>query len=88
MENRTKGQVTVWSVVIIQIAFIYLKLTSLITWQWKWVSFPVWGGIIILFGCGVYHMIKKWQSERERYNKFLRRHKKSTVTHGKIIIRM
>jgi hypothetical protein len=34
---------------LLQIAFIVLKLTSVIKWSWWWVLAPTWAGLLLAF---------------------------------------
>ena len=35
---------------LLGVAFVALKLTGYITWSWRWVTLPFWGGIAITIG--------------------------------------
>ena len=46
---------------VLQLIFIFLKLTGSITWSWWWVLSPTWIGLIIavlvLGGIFIYHWV-------------------------------
>lgn len=51
-EKVTSGGLSFVS--LLQLAFIILKLTKVISWPWGWVIAPTWGAFIIaiVMGCG------------------------------------
>jgi phosphoglycerol transferase MdoB-like AlkP superfamily enzyme len=58
MSNNNSSGVN--SIYLLGVAFIVLKLTSVIDWSWWWVTVPFWGGIaLLLIGIGLYLCIKK-----------------------------
>lgn len=44
---------------VLLVVFLILKLTKVIDWSWWWVTFPLWGGIIIGIIL-IYVVYKKW----------------------------
>lgn len=35
---------------LLGIVFVVLKLTHVIDWSWWWVTFPFWGGLVLVLG--------------------------------------
>jgi hypothetical protein len=38
---------------VLFLIFLTLKLCSVITWSWWWVTAPLWGGLALVLGIGV-----------------------------------
>lgn len=45
---------------VLFVVFLILKLTKVIDWSWWWVTFPLWGGLIIGIIL-IYVVYKKWR---------------------------
>ena len=56
MSDNSKGGIT--AVSLLQICFIVLKLTNLITWSWFWVLAPLW--IELLFVLILVVLFLRW----------------------------
>jgi hypothetical protein len=41
---------TIWSLFILGVIFIYLKVCGIITWAWWLVTIPLWGWIVLVVG--------------------------------------
>ena len=61
MDNTNKSAITF--VDLLQIAFIILKLTNVITWSWPWVLSPIWISILLIIIFTVIHTIKSIRRE-------------------------
>lgn len=61
MDNTNKSTITFMD--LLQIAFIILKLTNVITWSWPWVLSPLWISILLNIIFTVIHTIKNIRRE-------------------------
>lgn len=61
MDNTNKSAITF--IDLLQIAFIILKLTNVITWSWPWVLSPLWISILLIIIFTVIHTIKSIRRE-------------------------
>ena len=61
MDNTNKSAITF--VDLLQIAFIILKLTNVITWSWPWVLSPIWISILLIIIFTVIRTIKSIRGE-------------------------
>lgn len=61
MDNTNKSAITF--VDLLQIAFIILKLTNVITWSWPWVLSPIWISILLIIIFTVIRIIKSIRGE-------------------------
>lgn len=47
------------SIDLLQLLFVYLRLTHQISWDWKWVLFPLWCSLTIKFAIGIAAEVRK-----------------------------
>lgn len=55
-----------WTIILLGVAFIVLKLCGIIRWSWLWVLAPFWLWVVaVVIGVAVVVIIKWWLSRKE-----------------------